>query len=32
MSVTRKTVIAAVAALTLAGSMVGSTAPADAHD
>ena len=32
MSVPRKAVIAAVAALTLGGSLVGSTAPADAHD
>ena len=32
MSVTRKAVIAAVAALTIGGSMVSSTAPADAHD
>ena len=32
MSITRKAVIAAVAALTLGGSMVASTAPADAHD
>ena len=32
MSITRKAVIAAVAALALGGSMVGSTAPADAHN
>ena len=32
MSVPRKAVIAAVAALTLGGSLVGSTAPADAHN
>ena len=32
MSITRKAVIAAVAALALGGSMVASTAPADAHD
>ena len=31
MSVTRKAVIAAVAALALGGNMVASTAPADAH-
>ncbi|HEY5783835.1 MAG TPA: hypothetical protein VIT65_03570 [Microlunatus sp.] len=31
MSVTRKAVIGAIAALTLSGSMVASTAPADAH-
>ena len=31
MSVTRKAVVAAVAALALGGSMVGSTVPADAH-
>jgi hypothetical protein len=32
MSVTRRAVIAIVAALTLGGSMVGSTAPAGAHN
>ena len=32
MSVPRKAVIAAVAALALGGSMVGSAAPADAHN
>jgi hypothetical protein len=32
MSITRRAIIAAVAALALGGSMVGSTAPADAHD
>ena len=32
MSVPRKAVIAAVAALALGGSLVGSTAPADAHN
>ena len=32
MSVPRKAVITAVAVLTLGGSLVGSTAPADAHD
>jgi hypothetical protein len=31
MAVTRKTVIAAIAAVALGGSMVGSTAPAQAH-